>query len=115
MKTYSIENCKVLDRVGAMRTLGIDPSSYEMLIGIMRKELGEWTDLFTAAVGGGRETMRVKAHRLKSDAANVGATCVSAYAAALETAVMEKQSDDVVENYRSKLVCALWELTEELG
>ncbi|GFM35737.1 Hpt domain-containing protein [Desulfovibrio psychrotolerans] len=111
MQTPS-ENCKALDREAAMELLGIDRQSLETLIVLFSKELGEWTDFFTTVVGGDTNTIKSKAHRLKSDAANVGAMRVSRAAAALEAACV--RDADAVEPCRAALVSALWELHEEL-
>ena len=96
----------MLDREGAVAALGIDMESYAALLELMRKELGEWTDFFTAAVGGNPDTLRAKAHRLKSDAANVGALCVSQAASRLEQCIRDQAGDAVIESRRSRLVKA---------
>ncbi|UZP67963.1 Hpt domain-containing protein [Desulfovibrio mangrovi] len=105
----------VLNRQGAMRMLGIDPESYDELLAIMRSELCNWLDYFSETGGNGLDVMRSRAHRLKSDAANIGAERVRHTARALEQSIREGQDEGSVEHFRRVLVQDLRDLQREIG
>ncbi len=76
----------VLDRSGAMRRLELDAESYGQLLGLMTVGVAGALDALTAAWrSGDTASVRLHAHRLKSEAANVGAEEVRFAAARLES------------------------------
>lgn len=109
------QKCAVLDREGAIAQLGIDGESYAVLLGLMQNELAEWNVFFSSGSVQPREALRTGAHRLKSDAANVGAQCVRQAAAALEMAIRNSADDGEVETYLTALRSALEELARTVA
>lgn len=105
----------VLNRQGAMQLLGLDADCYEELLGVMRGEVGEWLAFFLQADQCEAEMLRARAHRLKSDAANIGAERVLHAARVLEQAVRESGQAEDVEHFRRLLVQELRELERAIA
>ena len=100
----------VYDREAVKEQIGLDDATLDTLSGLFLRDLGEWTDFFTTAVGAERKTVRRKAHKLKSESANIGAYQVSRLAALVEQAIREELVDYELETRRDALVEALWRL-----
>jgi HPt (histidine-containing phosphotransfer) domain-containing protein len=105
----------VLNRHGAMQLLGLDAECYEELLNVMRGEVVEWLEFFQQADRCEPEALRTRAHRLKSDAANIGAERVRHAARVLEQAIRDKQQADEVEHFRRLLVLELRELERAIA
>lgn len=85
----------VLDRSGAMRRLELDADSYGQLLELMTVEVAGMLDALTEAWrNGDAVTMRLHAHRLKSEAANVGAEEVRFAASRLERLLRQRDAAD---------------------
>ncbi|MBZ2172790.1 Hpt domain-containing protein [Nitratidesulfovibrio sp. SRB-5] len=85
----------VLDRSGAMRRLELDAESYGQLLALMTLEVGGMLDALAEAWRNGDvAAMRQYAHRLKSEAANVGAEEVRFAASRLEQLLRQREGAD---------------------
>lgn len=85
----------VLDRSGAMRRLELDDESYGQLLALMTVEVSAMLDALTEAWrNGDAAAMRQHAHRLKSEAANVGAEEVRFAASRLEQLLRQREGAD---------------------
>ena len=85
----------VLDRSGAMRRLELDVESYGQLLALMTVEVAGMLDALTKAWGNGdAAAMCQHAHRLKSEAANVGAEEVRFAASRLEQLLRQREGAD---------------------
>ncbi|HEU6436378.1 MAG TPA: Hpt domain-containing protein [Nitratidesulfovibrio sp.] len=85
----------VLDRSGAMRRLELDAESYDQLLALMTVEVAGALDALTKAWrSGDTASVRLHAHRLKSEAANVGAEEVRFAAARLESLLRRGEDAD---------------------
>ncbi|EGY26742.1 hpt domain protein [Desulfovibrio sp. A2] len=88
----------VLDRSGAMHRLELDAESYGQLLALMTVEVAGTLDALTEAWrSDDRQSMRLHAHRLKSEAANVGAEEVRFAAARLERLLRQIEEAGVQE------------------
>lgn len=85
----------VLDRSGAMRRLELDPESYDQLLALMTVEVAGALDALAEAWRrGDTVAVRLHAHRLKSEAANVGAEEVRFAASRLEWLLRREEEPD---------------------
>ncbi len=93
---HPVPDHPVLDRTGAMRRLELDAESYGQLLALMTVEVAGMLDALTEAWRNGDATaMRLHAHRLKSEAANVGAEEVRFAASRLEQLLRQREGADV--------------------
>ncbi|MBG3877953.1 hypothetical protein FVW20_13280 [Desulfovibrio oxamicus] len=90
-----VQDHPVLDRSGAMRRLELDAESYGQLLALMTVEVAGMLDALTEAWrNDDAAAMRQHAHRLKSEAANVGAEEVRFAASRLELLLRLREGAD---------------------
>lgn len=95
MPGVGVPDHPVLDRSGAMRRLELDAESYGQLLALMTVEVAGMLDALTEAWrNGDASAMRLHAHRLKSEAANVGAEEVRFAASRLEQLLRQQDAAD---------------------
>ncbi|MGJ3522515.1 Hpt domain-containing protein [Nitratidesulfovibrio sp. D1] len=92
---HAVPDHPVLDRSGAMRRLELDPESYDQLLALMTVEVAGALDALAEAWRrGDTVAVRLHAHRLKSEAANVGAEEVRFAASRLEWLLRREEEPD---------------------
>lgn len=109
-----IQALPMLDQEFVVNRLGLSADDLAVLLGIFREELTGFIAFFSEERESLHEDVRQKAHRLKSEAVNVGAMQVHQLAVALELAIQGEEAE-AASAYRLELLAALERLYNVLS